>query len=107
MAYKDYEKQKKYQRIWRRNRNEITRAKAFDILGGKCVECGIEDWRVLQIDHKERILRKTRIDKSEDTGANLRRKIVSGYVDKDKLQLLCANCHQIKTHKEAFRGRIS
>lgn len=67
------------------------RIKALEILGGKCVECGFNDYRALQIDHigggghKELSTRK-----------QMYGRISRGDYDKKKYQLLCANCNWIK-----------
>jgi hypothetical protein len=73
-----------------RNRLEVLNA-----LGGKCVRCGIDDWRVLQIDH------------INGGGTQERRQVTSFtryYKDMlrspEKYQVLCANCHQIKRYEE-------
>lgn len=64
---------------------------AFRFLGGRCVRCGCEDWRCLQIDHIEGDgYRQTH--KRQD-----QRRAAKG--DIEGLQLLCANCHAIKTHE--------
>lgn len=63
------------------------RSKAIEILGNKCVWCGFNDVRALQIDHmwgggcKE----QHRVSVT---------RILNG--DHDDLQLLCANCNWIK-----------
>lgn len=72
------------------------RQKALTSLGGKCSICGNDDLRVLQIDHvnndgnKERRLSRTIIF----------RKIINmtSFEARLKYQLLCANCHAIKTY---------
>jgi predicted HNH restriction endonuclease len=73
-----------------RNRLEVLSA-----LGGKCVRCGIDDWRVLQIDH------------INGGGSQERKQVTS--IDRyyrdmllspEKYQALCANCHQIKRYEE-------
>lgn len=77
-----------------RNRMEVLNA-----LGGKCNRCGIDDWRVLQIDHV-------------NGGGTQERKQVTSidryYKDMllspEKYQALCANCHQIKRYEER-KGR--
>ena len=66
-------------------------------LGGECVRCGNNDIRVLDVDH---------IDPSK------KRKPRNGTVparlalwkrEVNNLQLLCANCHRIKTHQQTWR----
>jgi hypothetical protein len=76
----------------RRVRNRLA---VLEALGGKCVRCGIDDWRVLQIDHingggsKER-KQVTSID----------RYYKDMLLSPEKYQVLCANCHQIKRYEE-------
>ena len=85
----DRKKQKRYRRK--------PRLRVLKILGGKCVECGFDDWRALQIDH-------TKGGGTQDTKTNPikpQHDIMAGR-DIDEYQLLCANCNAIKryTHKE-------
>ena len=64
----------------------------FAALGNKCIECGNEDLRVLQVDHV-------------DGGGHAHRKASGSSIkywmsvmkDLSPYQLLCANCHAIKT----------
>lgn len=64
------------------------RKKLIQKLGGKCVNCGITDWRLLQINHingggrKERLL----------LGKKLYTDILKGKREED-YNLLCANCN--------------
>ena len=58
-------------------------------LGGKCVGCGTD--KDLQFDHL------VRADKSFTIGGNLNRKMDVLIAEADKCQLLCKNCHQLKT----------
>ena len=68
----------------------------FEILGSdKCVKCGYSDPRALQIDHihgggrKERKLRRSHI-------SMLKFYITRPAYAKQRLQILCANCNQVK-----------
>lgn len=94
MAYKDLEKSKQYKRNWSRQNYLIKKAKVFAILGGRCKKCGNKDIRVMQIDHIEPQRCKGEI------GHALLDMILKGKIAIKKLQLLCANCHQIKTYNE-------
>lgn len=95
------EKQNIYQKL-RIRRMRLTWIKqAYEILGNKCVNCGIDDYRVLQVDHIKTIRRKNN-KSNADTGYRLRLKVIRGTTDLNNLQLLCANCHQIKTYKELY-----
>ena len=91
-------------RVWRaenkQRRNETDRQarqrlvdEAHEHLGGECSRCGIDDPRVLQVDHVN------------DDGAVERRSMRRDDIWKRVLadtsgryQLLCANCHAIKTY---------
>lgn len=66
-------------------------ARAIKILGGKCVVCGINDHRVLQIDH----INGGGVEEVKTIGRyNMVSKILVG--ETNVYQLLCANCNWIK-----------
>ena len=72
------------------------RREIVSLLGSKCAHCGIEDKRVLQIDHVNGGGKKER----NKFGRNLKKyylyilnKIKNGSTD---YQVLCANCNWIK-----------
>lgn len=104
MPYKDPEARRLWQRNWNRKRNIEWRKEAIEALGGKCVKCDYsESIYALQIDHIDPQLlnnrtRKNKHGKTNYThGGMLARAIARGYITTDGLQLLCANCHSIKT----------
>jgi 5-methylcytosine-specific restriction endonuclease McrA len=73
-----------------RRRAEIE--EIFILLGNECCKCGFNDKRALQIDHIEPILSKIR------SGSQYKRMIEEiKQTDIHNYQLLCANCHAIKT----------
>jgi 5-methylcytosine-specific restriction endonuclease McrA len=87
----------------RRLAAEATREMALDILGHKCIRCGITDGRLLDIDHIKPLLRepvviskwgKPRIANGKSW---ITLRIVNGTEDLSNLQLLCCNCHRLKT----------
>lgn len=92
---------KRKRQLWHEHYERL-KASAFTKLGGKCVKCGIDDVRVLQIDH---------INGGGTRESKLRgnlfayRRVINGDSD---LQLLCANCNWIKRHerKEYAQLRI-
>ena len=100
MPFVDIQKRREYQSKWGVQRRKKEKEKAFNLLGGKCVECGINDFRVLQIDHKKPLFRLFRT--YSETNNRLRQTIASGKRTIEDLQLLCANCHQIKTYNDLF-----
>lgn len=76
------------------------RLKAINALGGSCCQCGVDDYRVLEFDHVEpiqwRTNGKTKMNGQHNT--NTINKMVKAGEDPNKIyQLLCANCHKIKT----------
>lgn len=81
-----------YCREWSRK----LRLAAIAALGGHCVQCGISDERVLEFDHIKPILRRTNGHTQKDNRIDFRR-IIEGA--EHGLQLLCANCHRIKTRE--------
>lgn len=76
---------------------------ALEKLGGKCIQCGNDDERVLQFDHKFPQEKRTLIS------ALVGLKDPQPYLDKELeiCQILCANCHMIKTfhHNDTSRKR--
>ena len=74
------------------------RSVVINMLGGKCSNCGNDDVRVLQIDHKhndgKELKRGGRI---RGLDAKHYRAIIRGDDPLDRYQLLCANCHSLKT----------
>jgi len=84
-----------YQRYWKRNQRHSQRKKLIEMLGNVCKKCGTNDIRVLQIDHKNPIGQKNRL-----SGVLLVRAIITKKENISNLQLLCANCHMIKTFEE-------
>lgn len=67
-------------------------------LGAKCSRCEINDIRILQFDHKNNDGaedRRYNSTKYNTNGFNLHRDIIEER--RDDIQLLCANCHALKT----------
>ena len=73
----------------------------YSMLGGKCCYCGIDDFRVLSIDHVNKdgsndIAAKEGDDRNSRWYIEIYNQIIQqGRYHKD-LQLLCMNCHVIK-----------
>ena len=63
-------------------------------LGGKCIKCGNNDYRVLQIDHINSDGYKERKTTGHNNSYYVVKAILNG--EKKKYQLLCANCNWIK-----------
>lgn len=112
--YKENPKVKEYRDKYRENNRAKVResqrkyhkrikTELFNLLGNKCVKCGFEDKRALQIDHingggvKELKLYSTK---------DYRRVVLKSLQNKEnKYQLLCANCNWIKrdTNNELYK----
>ena len=68
-------------------------------LGGKCLKCGNDDPRVLDIDHIDPEKKNRPAHRKYPMGI----RVVLWRGEMGNLQLLCANCHRIKTHAEHWR----
>lgn len=99
MPYKNPTKQKYVQRIDASNRYYIKRFTVIQFLGGRCSECGEDDFRCLQIDHIKPILR---VNKNTEAGNATVMNVYMDRMDVEDLQVLCANCHA----KKSFTDRI-
>ena len=80
---------------------------AFELLGGKCVRCGFDDPRALQIDHINGDAVKERIKGIPGYSTyRIYLNILKG-TPLCEYQLLCANCNWIKRfdNKEAAHKR--
>ena len=90
----DYNKKKK------REYYVKTRKKVIEILGGKCARCGIDDWRVLQINHLNgggtKEFRNGHPEK-------IYRAIINGDRATDDLELRCANCNILYEYERGVR----
>ena len=75
------------------------RNSALEALGNKCVNCGFDDFRALQIDHVNgngSNERKTRSYKG-----NFHLNVLRSFLKNEgKYQLLCANCNWIKRFEQ-------
>ena len=70
----------------------------LSILGDKCIKCGFDDYRALQVDHVNgggiKEMRESGI--RGGSAVYWRNVIKSIKIDERKYQLLCANCNWIK-----------
>lgn len=78
---------------WQKYAQKIKR-QALSILGNECVWCGYNNPLALQVDHINQISKEER--KTLRGGHALYKAIVHGKRTTEDLQLLCANCNQIK-----------
>ena len=80
-----------------RRQHHKRRKEIMEFLGGiYCSQCGLSDYRILQLDHKDG---KGFLDKKRFKGSHSRQAYYWKHPQeaKQKLQVLCANCHAIKS----------
>lgn len=81
------------------------RRQALDKLGGACILCGFSDDRALQFDHVNSDGSHDRAHGLGSSSSKLLRAIIDGTTG-GRIQLLCANCNQIKMWEaDERRGR--
>ena len=100
VPYKETEKGKLDLKIARKNYRERIRRETLEILGNKCVRCGFDVCRALQIDHINGGGHQERKKQGYDVNIMLRNVINH----REKYQLLCANCNVIKRVVEKEHG---
>lgn len=82
-----------------------SRVEAINILGGKCRNCGFDDFRALQIDH---VYGDGSLDRKNFIGYKLYLRIINEPECRHNYQILCANCNWIKRHEnKEVRNRTS
>lgn len=85
----------KDKKMYNKERSKSIRLATLAALGGKCVRCGFDDYRALQIDHINGEGNKERKQSSAYTG--YQRKVLESFLrGENKYQLLCSNCNWIK-----------
>jgi protein-arginine kinase activator protein McsA len=97
------EDHKKNMAIRKKRNREINQKKLLDILIGRmCSDCGTKDYRVFEFDHV-----------SGDKVNNISQLIAEGYSWKvvtseiEKCEVVCANCHRIRTFTRQGNYRIA
>ena len=81
-------------RTYDRRAGQKLKNKAIATLGGACVRCGFSDYRALEFDHIHGDGYKV---KPSNSRSELRKHLRAGTIH-EVYQLLCANCHAIKTY---------
>jgi hypothetical protein len=94
MPYKDKEKQKAFQKVWKRTRT----SKYSELKDKPCTDCGNRfHFSAMDWDHvvgkKKRILSKM----TSYSEKNVFKEIV-------KCELVCANCHRIRTYNRIMEN---
>jgi hypothetical protein len=76
-----------------------TKARAIEMLGGKCSRCGFSDERVLRLCHRVPLQRRRQgLSKKALSSTDSHRAVVRG--DGKGIRLLCANCSCIAIAKD-------
>ena len=96
--------------FWYRNEYNLIRKKRFWLkkkeliikLGGKCKECGNNDIRVLDINHKDR----TKKIRPKNKVYSWSYRFKEWNKDINNLELMCANCHRIHTWEQMGYGKF-
>src|SRR6266702_3132489 len=80
-------------------RTHELKADIFYALGDECAGCGEQDARVLQVDH----VNGGGSEHRRRSGGTHYWKVMLDYIltGSDEYQLLCANCHMIKSYRQA------
>ena len=93
--YRKLESNKKYRKGYEKIYLQKIRNATIEALGAKCVKCGFEDRRALQIDHINGGGSKER--KERPYKGSFHKSVLKSFMAKEnKYQLLCANCNWIK-----------
>lgn len=77
------------------SRSRALRHEILRVLGGECIRCGFADWRALQVDH---VKGGGRLDRQRFANKSAFLRVVMK--ERDKYQLLCANCNWIKRYEQ-------
>lgn len=84
-------------------RKSVIRNKYYEIKKElKCCRCGNNDFRVLEFDHKDRLQKDFCIGFGMARGYSLEKL----KKEIEKCQVLCANCHRIKTWEEDYNNGV-
>ena len=75
------------------------RLKLVKLLGSMCAICGLDDVRTLEIDHINGYGRRERTEFG-DWYKQLKYYLLNESIARERLQVLCGNCHNIKTYEE-------
>lgn len=81
-----------------REYHRCKRLATLEFLGSKCAVCGIDDIRVLEVDHINNDgFKDSTLYSSGNRGRSLQQTWLAVSDDPSRFQLLCANCHKLKT----------
>jgi len=85
---------------YKKSRNWERKLELIAALGGKCVKCGFDDYRALDINH---INPENKV-RPKDGSYNWTRRFKDWAANMDNIELLCANCHRLHTWEQRNFG---
>lgn len=88
-----YQRNKEKAQAYGRERFQRLRAEMVELLGAVCRQCGYSDQRALEIDHVVPVRHRS-------GGKEWHREMSNIRANPHQYQLLCANCHTIKSKGE-------
>jgi hypothetical protein len=111
--YTQTERSKLYKRRWRKERKEVyiparlrvnqfnmeMKRRVFQHYGGKCVKCGFEDIRALELHHENQDGKehRTQLGINAHGGMSFYRAIeLANYPKWEGVVIVCSNCHRIE-----------
>lgn len=101
--YTEFKESTKHAQRRLRERRQELRKKLQQAIGGKCVDCGITDYRLLDFDHKDPKTKLISISQSLNLSFD------DLLVETKKCDLRCPNCHRLKTIRhgdnDAYKNR--
>ena len=91
------EERQEYARVYGQNKRARRKIEAIAYLGGRCQECEVDDFEVLEFHHRDRSTKLFDVG-----GVGLTKPEDVFWIEVDKCDLLCANHHR-KRDKEDVR----
>jgi 5-methylcytosine-specific restriction endonuclease McrA len=111
MPFKDKDKQRKYDRLWHQKRRESyrkyqqkLRRKVIELLGGKCVNCGCDEYSMLEINHKNGGGHKE-MDERRRCYKSWYLDILAGRRSRDDLETRCIVCNALHKAKDLNKAK--
>ena len=100
-----YQENKELRKKKAREKYARTKKMVTELLGGKCMRCGFEDKRVLQVDHING--GGSKHFKVKGSAYTTYAEMVGSIKNKEKLyQLLCANCNLVEAFEKGYKTTI-
>lgn len=83
----------------RRNYYYATKKKCYDLFGGCCIVCQLNNFSLLRLDHRYGTEAGKPISGKRRSSIQIWRDIITGKLSTSEFDLLCANDHALKTAK--------